>query len=48
MTTAHPSLTPDEIERLKAPARREKLHRILSYFSPLLLLLLWNWRRRRR
>lgn len=42
MTTAHPSLSPDEIERLKAPARRERIYRILSYFSPLLLLLLWE------
>lgn len=37
-----PSLTAEQIARLKAPARREKTYRILSYFSPLLLLLLWE------
>ncbi len=42
MTAAHSTLTPDEIERLKAPARRENRYRILSYFSPILLLLLWE------
>lgn len=35
-------LSAAEIERLKAPARREKLYRLLSYFSPLLLLALWE------
>lgn len=42
MTTVHPSLTPEQIERLKAPARRDNTYRILSYFSPLLLLLFWE------
>jgi len=36
------SLSPAQIERLKSGARREKLHRMISYFSPLLLLLLWE------
>lgn len=40
--STQPTLSPADIERLKAPARREKLYRGLSYFSPLLLLLLWE------
>ncbi|GAB1477464.1 ABC transporter permease [Paracoccaceae bacterium] len=35
-------LTADELARLKEPARRERIYRIVSYFSPLLLLLLWE------
>lgn len=42
MANIHPSLSAKDIERLKAPARRENVYRILSYFSPLLLLLLWE------
>ncbi|MDO5640831.1 MAG: ABC transporter permease [Paracoccus sp. (in: a-proteobacteria)] len=42
MTPAPRPLTEDELRRLKAPARRETLFRIASYFSPLLLLLLWE------
>ena len=42
MTKAPPSLTPAQIESLKAPARREHRYRILSYFSPLLILLVWE------
>jgi len=47
------TLTPEQWQRLKAPARRERLFRRVSYFSPLLLLLLWelasqwNWIDRR-
>jgi hypothetical protein len=39
-TSVH--LTEDEWRRLKAPARRERIFRVASYFSPLLLLLLWE------
>lgn len=42
MTNVHSSLSPDEIERLKAPARRDAIYRVFSYFSPLLLLLMWE------
>ncbi|CAH1658197.1 MULTISPECIES: ABC transporter permease [unclassified Chelatococcus] len=35
-------LSDDELNRLKAPARRERIFRVFSYFSPLLLLLLWE------
>lgn len=42
MSIAPEILTQDELRRLKAPARRERLFRIVSYFSPLLLLLLWE------
>ncbi len=42
MANIQHSLSPKDIERLKAPARRENVYRILSYFSPLLLLLLWE------
>lgn len=41
MTTSR-ALTNDELRRLKAPARRERVYRFASYFSPLLLLLLWE------
>ena len=36
------TLSPEQIARLKSHSRREKLHRTISYFSPLLLLLLWE------
>ncbi|WP_244439640.1 ABC transporter permease [Nitratireductor aquibiodomus] len=42
MSTPTTTLTEDELRRLKAPARREKLFRFASYFSPLLLLLIWE------
>lgn len=42
MSTATTILTEDELRRLKTPARREKLFRFASYFSPLLLLLIWE------
>lgn len=42
MSDPHPSLSAEDIARLKAPAQREKLYRLLSYFSPLLLLLIWE------
>ncbi|MFC4671763.1 ABC transporter permease [Seohaeicola nanhaiensis] len=42
MTTSARALTEDELRRLKAPARREKIYRFASYFSPLLLLLVWE------
>ncbi|MFG6518691.1 ABC transporter permease [Sulfitobacter sp. 1A13496] len=40
-TTSRP-LTHEEMHRLKSPARRERLFRRASLFSPLLLLLLWE------
>ncbi|MDO5604223.1 MAG: ABC transporter permease [Paracoccus sp. (in: a-proteobacteria)] len=42
MRTIPRPLTEEELRRLKAPARREVLFRFASYFSPLLLLLLWE------
>ncbi|MEO8858462.1 MAG: ABC transporter permease [Burkholderiaceae bacterium] len=35
-------LPADQLARLKAPARRERITLRISYFSPLLLLLLWE------
>jgi len=35
-------LTDEQLRQLKAPAKRERLFRIISYFSPILLLLLWE------
>ncbi|AMS40778.1 ABC transporter permease [Aminobacter sp. NyZ550] len=35
-------LTEEQIRQLKAPAQRERLFRTISYFSPILLLLLWE------
>lgn len=46
--STHPTLSPEDIERLKSPARREALYRKLSYFSPLLLLLIWELSSRTR
>lgn len=42
MSDVHSILTPEQIERLRAPARRERLFRTISLFSPLLLLLVWE------
>ncbi|MGO4832371.1 ABC transporter permease, partial [Rhizobiaceae sp. 2RAB30] len=42
MSATPVTLTEDEWRRLKAPARRERIFRLVSYFSPLLLLLLWE------
>lgn len=36
------SLTADQQERLVAPARSDRIYRIVSYFSPLLILLFWE------
>ena len=54
MTTTARPLTAEELARLKEPARRERTFRMVSYFSPLLLLLAmsvlcwllseWVWR----
>lgn len=35
-------LPPDEMERLVAPARRDRIIRIVSYFSPILILVFWE------
>lgn len=35
-------LPPDLIHRLQAPYRSERVYRILSYFSPVLILLIWE------
>lgn len=35
-------LSEEDLRRLRAPARRERIFRIISYFSPLLLLVLWE------
>ena len=42
MSAIPATLTEEELRRLKAPARRERWFRLASYFSPLLLLLLWE------
>lgn len=42
MTTTARPLTAEELARLKEPARRERIFRMVSYFSPLLLLLAWE------
>jgi NitT/TauT family transport system permease protein len=36
------ALSASEMERLVAPARRDRIFRIVSYFSPLLILLFWE------
>ena len=36
------SLTADQQARLVAPARSDRIYRIVSYFSPLLILLFWE------
>ncbi|WP_163849144.1 ABC transporter permease [Pseudooceanicola aestuarii] len=38
----HRALSDSEMQKLKAPAHRDRLFRMASYFSPLLLLLLWE------
>ena len=42
MSATPVTLTEEQWRRLRAPARRERIIRIASYFSPLLLLLLWE------
>ncbi|MDH4988015.1 hypothetical protein QEZ47_21365 [Aminobacter anthyllidis] len=42
MSLVTAKLTEEQIRELKAPAQRERLFRSISYFSPLLLLLLWE------
>ena len=37
-----PNLTDEQLQRLRAPTRRERWTRLLSYFSPILLLALWE------
>lgn len=41
MTASNP-LPPEQMARLTAPSRRERLQLRLSYFSPLVLLLIWE------
>lgn len=42
MSLVTAKLTEEQIRELKAPAQRERLFRTISYFSPILLLLLWE------
>ncbi|MDR7222218.1 ABC transporter permease [Aminobacter aminovorans] len=42
MSLVTAKLTEEQIRQLKAPAQRERLFRTISYFSPILLLLLWE------
>lgn len=37
-----PELPDEAMRRLKAPYRNERIYRILSYFSPILILLFWE------
>ncbi|CAN7248868.1 ABC transporter permease [Aminobacter sp. LjRoot7] len=42
MSLVTAKLTEEQIRQLKVPAQRERLFRTISYFSPILLLLLWE------
>lgn len=42
MSLVTAKLTDEQLRQLKAPAKRERLFRTISYFSPILLLLLWE------
>lgn len=42
MSTTPPQLTHQQLNALKAPARREQWSRYVSYFSPVLLLIVWE------